>query len=183
MIQRSFRVFATKEDLYFAFSQFQNTISVYYAPTYSDVGTIQIDDITKVKSFGVNHNGSHIGNNQFLVFHEGKKCIWEQYQCKIDVGVITRHSSFYDEDEECIVIDLGGIYEDINLFPTTISTMHYDIESSKELYNAIRKVFRKLSVRTINGYFICSDAYEKRSEYRFCTIDIRSPKEYDLIVE
>ncbi len=183
MVKRSFRAFATKEDLYSVFAQFQKTIKVYYTPAYSDIGAIQFDDITQIETFGINRFGSHIGNNQFLVFHEHQKCVWRQYRYKSEEGLKNRYSSHCDENQEYIDIDLGGVYQSTTLFPTTISTIHYDVEASKELYNSIRKIFRKLSVKTMNGYFICSNAYEIRGDFRFCTLDIQSPIEYDLNVE
>ena len=183
MVKRSFRAFATKEDLYSVFVQFQKIAKVYYVPIYSDIGSIQINDITKIETLGINRFGSHIGNNQFLVFHEHQKCVWRQYQYKSEKGLKTRYSSHCDENQEYIDIDLGGLYQSATLFPTTISTIHYDVEASKKLYNSIRKIFRKLSVKLLNGYFICPNAYEQRADFRFCTIDIQSPVEYDLNVE
>ncbi|WP_148444376.1 hypothetical protein [Paenibacillus antibioticophila] len=183
MATRRFRAYATKEDLYAVFTQLQENLKVYYTPTYSDIGAIQIDDITKIETFGTNRYGSHIGYNQFLVFHEHQKCVWRQYQCKSEHGVRTRYSSHCDENQEYIDIDLGGVHQSAALFPTTISTIHYDVEASKELYNSIRKIFRKLSVKSLNGYFICPNAYEKRADFRFCIIDIKSPVEYDFNVE
>lgn len=183
MATRSFRAYATKEDLYSVFTQLQENLKVYYTPAYSDTGAIQIDDITKIETFGTNRLGNHIGNNQFLVFHEHQKCVWRQYLYESEQGLKTRYSSRCDENQKYIDIDLGGIYQSTALFPTTISTIHYDIEASKELYNSIRKIFRKLSVKSLNGYLICPHAYEKRADYRFCTMGIKSPVEYDLNVE
>ena len=54
---------------------------------------------------------------------------------------------------------------------------------SKKLYDGLKRIVRRQSVKTVNGYFICKRAYENRGNYRFCTIDIKSPEEYDLKVE
>lgn len=181
MIKRSFRTFAIKEDLASVFTKFQNGMDVYYVPTYSDEGAVEVDDITTIKGFGLNRYARK-ANNQFLVFYKGKKCLWRNYQCQGSAGIITRHSSLGDQNEEYIVIELGGIDEDGNLLPTIISTMHYDIKSSKTLYDEIKKIIRRCSENTINGFYICPFAYEQKTKLRFCTIDIKSPKEYDLIV-
>ena len=37
-------------------------------------------------------------------------------------------------------------------------------------------------IKTVNGAYICPKAYEHRARYRFCTINIKSPPEYDLDV-
>jgi hypothetical protein len=182
-MRRSFRAFATKEDLHSLFTEFQNVLSIYYCPTYSDTGIINIDDITEIETLGVNRYGNHMGNNQFFVFGSDRKCTWRHYQCQGEKGTITRCSSICDENIDSIAIDLGGIYEDSNLFPTTISTMHYDNECAKELYDCLMKIFRKCSVKRVRGYFICPNAYEKKAKYRFCTIDTKSSREYDLIIE
>ena len=182
MAKRGFRTFATKEDLQSIFIQFESAINVYYVPTYSDTGVVEIDSIMKIESLGVNRWGSHIGD-QFLVFPKDKKCIWREYQYKNGADLATRYTTLCDENVERIDLHLGGIYDSNNLFPTTISTMHYENESSKILFDKIKKVIRSYSVQTIRGYFICPSAYEKRAEYRFCTIEIKTPKEYDLTVQ
>ena len=179
MIKRSFRAFSTKDDLQNVFPQLENAWDVYYVPTYSDTGIVEIDSIDKTESFGINESGSHLGK-QFLAFHGGRECIWREYQWKSDTGLKTRFTTLCDENEECINISLGGIYERNNLFPTTISTIHYENEFSKKLYDELKKLFRRLAVKTIDSYLICPDAYNKREEYRFCKIDFKSPKEYDL---
>ena len=56
-------------------------------------------------------------------------------------------------------------------------------ETAKKLYDGLKRIVRRQSVKTVNGYFICKKAYENRESYRFCTIDIKSPEEYDLKVE
>jgi len=179
LTKRSFRAFAEREDLQSIFVQFENAVNVYYVPTYSDTGKAEIDNIEKSESFGINESGSQLGE-QFLAFLKGQKCIWREYQCKDGTGLKTRYTALSDGNEECINISLGGIYKGNNLLPTTISSMHYENETSKKLFDELKKTIRKMSVKTIDGYYICPCAYIKRDNYRFCKIDFKSPKEYDL---
>ena len=182
MTRRSFRAFATKNDLLSIFIQFESVMDVYYVPPYSDTGMVEIDHIAKIELLGINKSSSHLGE-QFLAFERDTKCIWREYQWKSTTGLKTRYSTLCDENEGRVDISLGGIDDSDNLFPTTISTMHYDNESSKKMYGEIKKIIRKCSAITVNGYFVCLNAYEKRKDFRFCTIDVKSPKEYDLVVQ
>ena len=75
------------------------------------------------------------------------------------------------------------MYQEEAIFPTEIATMHYDNETAKELFDGLKKIVHRQSVKTVNGCFICKRAYKDKETYRFCTIDIKSPEEYDLKVE
>ncbi len=61
--------------------------------------------------------------------------------------------------------------------------MHYDNAAAKKLFDGLKKIVGRQSVKTVNGCFICKGAYEDKETYRFCTINIKSPEEYDLKVE
>ena len=61
--------------------------------------------------------------------------------------------------------------------------MHYDNAAAKTLFDGLKIIVRRQSVKTVNGCFICKGAYEDKETYRFCTINIKSPEEYDLKVE
>ena len=89
---------------------------------------------------------------------------------------------FLDQElnKETIIINIGGIYENQALFPTEISTIWYENETSKRLYTKLKKSCKKLMHCTQNGYLIGERAYSKREYYRFCTISIDSPPTYDL---
>ena len=180
---RRFRVFAEREDLQGIFKEFQNRFEVYYVPTYSDTDPVSFQDVTSLADLGINFHGSHLGNKQILVFLKTTKCFWKEYKWSDREKGGIRHTSLCDENVERIDIDLNGIYQENAIFPTEISTMHYDDETAKILYDGLKKIARRQSVRTVNGYFICKRAYENRENYRFCTIDIKSPKEYDIRFE
>lgn len=180
MKKRSFRVFAEKEDLQKAFQVFQAKLDVYYAPAYSDEGPVTFDNAAGLSELGVNFNGSHIGNKTLLAFKKGEECRWRKYEWRSGEKDGIRCSSLCEENVTHIFLDLNGIYRDSAIFPTTISTMYYDNMTAKELYDGLNGVFRLLSVKSVNGCRICSKAYEDKNRLRFCTIDIKSPPEYDL---
>ncbi len=81
-----------------------------------------------------------------------------------------------------ICVDLNGLYNANAIFPTEVNTMHYDDEAAKRMYDELKKIFRRQAAKIVNGAYICHKAYEHRADYRFCTIDIKSPPEYDLEV-
>ncbi len=181
---RRCRVFAEKADLEHIFRKYQETLDVYYVPTYSDIGAVEIHDITSIPDLGVNYHGRHIGNHPFRILLKTTNCAWQAYQYRIDKETVkTRYTTLTDDNTGVIDIDLGGVYRETALFPTEIGTINYDNEQAKKLYDTLKKVVRKESVCTVNGYYICRKAYENRNRYRFCTIDIQSPPDYDLKVE
>lgn len=184
MKKRSFRVYAVEEDLQEIFKEYQNTLSLYYVPTYSDTDENNFKDISEIENLGINFFGSHIGNMQILVFPSSKECVWRSVQCKGNGGqTITRYSTLDVGNLEYIEIDLNGIYQEQAIFPSTISTMFYDNKVTKKLYDELKQIVRKKAIKIINGFYICKQAYAFKEKYRFCTIDIKSPQEYDLKIE
>ncbi len=168
MSSRSFRVFGTKQDLENIFNEFQEKNLVkYYKCGKNDNN--EILDIAKIDNFGISLNGSHIGN-QYLVIRRNKTVKPDNY-----------NHIYQALNEASIVIDLGGLYDKNTIIPTTISTIWYDNENSKELYNHLKNIIKKYST-TINGYMILKNAYTEKEQLRFVTIDVQSPREYDLKV-
>ena len=164
MISRSFRVFGTKKDLDNIFNEFhKNNIVNYYRCGKSDSNTIT--DITKTDHFGFSLSGSHIGN-QYLVIKGDETVRFDNYK--------------HINHETSIVIDLGGLYAENIILPTTVSTIWYENESSKKIYNNLKSIIKKYSVSIVNGYMILKNAYDRKEQLRFVTISVQSPKEYDL---
>lgn len=180
-MQRSFRIFAAKEDLENIFTMLQQEDHIYYVPTYSDHQNGRINDILSVPGFGINTTGRKIGNHQFLIFYQESKCHWREIG-GADAAIV-RYSALTNENVENIFIDLGGVYCHSCLFPTEISTLHYENDLSNKLFREIKRIIRKNTSITKQGYAICENAYKQREKYRFCTINADSPEEYDLIVE
>ena len=183
MKRRGFRAYCERDDLQTALEEFQNKLEIYYVPTYSDTGKISYNSITDIENVGVNFHGSHIGNMQILVFFKSTECQWRTYQFKSECGPKTRYTTLCEENSSYICIDLNGVYQRNAIFPTEINTMYYDDKLAKRLYDELRRIFRKQAVKVVNGTYICPKAYEHRENYRFCTIDIKSPPEYDLEFE
>lgn len=84
--------------------------------------------------------------------------------------------------EKSIEIDLCGLYDENTILPTTVSTIWYDNENSKKLYNDLKNIIKRYSSNTVNGYMILKNAYNEKEQLRFATISVQSPKEYDLKV-
>ena len=79
-----------------------------------------------------------------LIFLENAKCHWRTYQYKNDAEhEITRYTVLNVENSGYICINLNGIYNENAIFPTTISSMHYDNDSVKRMYDELKKIFRK----------------------------------------
>ena len=163
MISRSFRVFGTKKDLENIFNEFQkNNIVNYYRCGKSDSN--KITDITKTDNFGFSLNGSHIGN-QYLVIKSDKIVRLDNY----------KHIN-QKSNETSIVIDLGGLYAENTILPTTVSTIWYDNESSKKIYNNLKSIIKKYSVSMVNGYMILKNVYDKKRAIKICDYKCSKPK-------
>ena len=169
MSSRSFRVFGTKKDLENIFREFQkNNMIKYYRCGKSDSN--KITDITKIDNFGISLSGRHIGK-QYLVIKDDETVQLDKY----------KHIN-QKLNETSIVIDLGGLYDENTILPTTVSTIWYDDESSKRVYNNLKSIMKRYAVSIVNGYMILKNAYDKKEQLRFATISVQSPGEYDLKV-
>ncbi len=180
---RRFRFYAKREDLQAILEEFQSKFDVYYVPTYSDEGSVFFKDAAHLPDLGTNFFGSHQGNKQILAFLETTACSWKKYRWSDREKGGIRYTSLCDENIERVDIDLNGVYREGAIFPTEIATIHYDNETAKKLFDGLKRIVCRQSVKTVNGYAICKRAYEAKGKYRFCTIDIKSPEEYDLKVE
>ena len=180
---RRFRFYAKREDLQAILEEFQSKFDVYYVPTYSDEGPVFFKDAVGLPDLGTNFFGSHKGNKQILAFSGTIACSWKEYRWRDHEKGGIRYTSLCDENIERIDIDLNGVYQEKAIFPTEIATLHYDNAAAKKLFDGLKIIVRRQSVKTVNGCFICKGAYEDKEIYRFCTIDIKSPEEYDLKVE
>lgn len=179
MATRSFRIFATKEDLSAIFSDFQKSLKVQYFACGRMNELREICDITNTPLFGINKNGNHV-NNQWLI------CCENVMPLKRKNNRIVEKDIFFIDQElnsSSIIVNLGGVYENQVLFPTEISTIWFENEESKELYTLLKKSCKKFTKCTQNGYMIGENAYLNKMRYRFCTISIDSPEIYDLKVE
>lgn len=184
MKTRRFRAYAEKEDLQHLFKEFESKFNVFYVPSYSDEAKISYGSIMDLERLGMDDNGSCHGKMQMLIFFNDTECLWRAYQCRGEHGEeIARYSAIGTENSAFISADFRGVCKENTIFPTEISTMYYEQPVSKRLYDELKKIFRKQAVKIVNGYYICPNAYANREKYRFCTIDIKSPPEYDLKVE
>ncbi len=168
MSARSFRVFGTKKDLENIFNEFQEKNLIKYYKCGKNENN-EILDITKMEKFGISLDGSHIGN-QYLVLKNKETVMLDNY-----------NHIYQKLNETSIVIDLGGLYDKNTILPTTISTIWYENENSKKMYNDLKNMMKRNS-KIVNGYMILKEAYNEKEHLRFVTICIQSPREYDLKV-
>ena len=82
-----------------------------------------------------------------------------------------------------VIVALGGIYHGEAIFPTEISTIWYENSESKMLYSELKKICRRHSQCPVEGYMIGKNAFCGKRQYRFCTINIDSPEDYELRIE
>ena len=179
MATRSFRIFATREDLSAIFADFQKNSKVHYFKCGRMNELRETDDITNMPLLGIDKNGSHV-NAQWLI------CCENVIPLKRKNNMVAEKDIFFIDQElnsSSIIVNLGGVYENRALFQTEISTIWFENEESKELYTMLKKSCKKFTKCTQNGYMIGENAYLNKMRYRFCTIGIDSPDMYDLKVE
>lgn len=168
MGSRSFRLFGTKKDLENIFIEFQKNNSIKYYKCGKNDGN-KIQDITEIDKFGLSISGSHLGN-QYLVVNSNK------------IVNFDNHHIYQKLNESSVVVDIGGLYDENTVLPTTVSTIWYDNEDSKKIYNDLKKTVKRHCSKTVNGYMILENAYNQKEQLRFITISIQSPRDYDLKV-
>lgn len=176
MATKSFRIFATKEDLFSIFFDFQQNVKIHYFKCGRMYDLVEISDITKDTLFGINQKGNLL-NSQWLVCCNDTMPLKRKNNMCLDNNIF-----FLDQEvnEYSAVINIGGVYEDKALFPTEISTIWYEKTESKELYTMLKKSCKKYTACTQHGYLIGKNALLCKEKYRFCTISIDSPQIYDL---
>lgn len=67
MTSRSFRIFATKDDLLSIFLDFQHNTKIHYFKCGRMYNLIETSDITKDTLFGINIKGNHTNNQYSMV--------------------------------------------------------------------------------------------------------------------
>lgn len=179
MASRSFRIFATKEDLLAIFLEFQSNMKVHYFECGQSNKLTEAQDITKEEFFRINIHGKHLGN-QWLVCPEHVIPQKRKNDMLQDENIF-----FIDQmlNSSSVIVDIGGIYHEEAIFPTEISTIWYENSESKMLYSELKKICRRHSQCTVEGYMIGKNAFCGKGQYRFCTINIDSPEDYDLRIE
>ena len=140
MASRSFKVFGTKKDLESVFYEFQelNLVKYYKCGRNND----KIADITKTNYFGISLNGSHIGN-KYLVIKDDESIHFDKY----------KHIS-QNLNEASVAIDLGGLYDENTVVPTTVSTIWYDNKISKEIFSDFYIKNNKKKINNIKQYLL-----------------------------
>ena len=147
---RSFRIFATKEDLSVIFSEFQKSIKVHYFKCGRSNELTETRDITKEKLLGVNVHGKHLGD-QWLV------CPEHVIPQKRKNDMIQNGSIFFIDqmlNSVSVIVALGGIYHEEAVFPTEISTIWYENPESKRFFLELKKICKRHSRCTIEGYMV-----------------------------
>lgn len=146
MATKSFRIFATKEDLFSIFFDFQQNVKIHYFKCGRMYDLVEISDITKDTLFGINQKGNLL-NSQWLVCYNDTIPLKRKNNMCLDNNIF-----FLDQEvnESSAVINIGGVYEDKALFPTEISTIWYEKTESKELYTMLKKSCKKYTACTHN---------------------------------
>ena len=82
MATKSFRIFATKEDLFSIFFDFQQNVKIHYFKCGRMYDLVEISDITKDTLFGINQKGNLL-NSQYCQVKKPLpiKCVWNRSNC------------------------------------------------------------------------------------------------------
>lgn len=184
MQTRRFHAFFDKSDLIRFLTELQRVQKIYYVPTYSDSNSEMFDDLVSLSWLGINTTGDNTTRTRrFLIFPSDVRCARKIIDSHENNEIHTRWMASFDDNSSCVMIQPSGVFQDNVIFPTIISTMCYDDSVSKKLYDKIKRLAAKNSAKSVNGWYIGYSAYEQKSSFRFCPINVRAPLEYDLKVE
>ena len=119
MATKSFRIFATKEDLFSIFFDFQQNVKIHYFKCGRMYDLVEISDITKDTLFGINQKGNLL-NSQWLVCYNDTMPLKRKNNMCLDNNIF-----FLDQEvnEYSAVINIGGVYED----KAPVSYTHLDV--------------------------------------------------------
>lgn len=77
----------------------------------------------------------------------------------------------------------GGVWQGKYLIHGEFDFLNNNAEM-REPFKELRKIVRAMSAKQIDGYYIGKEAYKNKDKYeRFITIEVGSPKVYDLTVD
>lgn len=103
MATKSFRIFATKEDLFSIFFDFQQNVKIHYFKCGRMYDLVEISDITKDTLFGINQKGNLL-NSQWLVCYNDTMPLKRKNNMCLDNNIF-----FLDQEvnEYSAVINIG----------------------------------------------------------------------------
>lgn len=104
MATKSFRIFATKEDLFSIFFDFQQNVKIHYFKCGRMYDLVEISDITKDTLFGINQKGNLL-NSQWLVCYNDTMPLKRKNNMCLDNNIF-----FLDQEvnEYSAVINIGA---------------------------------------------------------------------------
>lgn len=91
MATKSFRIFATKEDLFSIFSDFQQNVKIHYFKCGRMYDLIETSDITKDSLFGINQKGNLLNSQLWKqLIDKNMKRIEMQHLTGISANILAR---------------------------------------------------------------------------------------------
>lgn len=96
MATKSFRIFATKEDLFSIFFDFQQNVKIHYFKCGRMYDLVEISDITKDTLFGINQKGNLL-NSQYLNEEERSRVIQSLIELKNNLATQGRYTDAVDD--------------------------------------------------------------------------------------
>jgi len=83
------------------------------------------------------------------------------------------------ENMDSIILWTGGTYEEKYLICGHIGTIH-KTPKSKELLHIFQKVIKKECSKKVGRYYIGNEAMKQSDKFRFITMNVNQPEEYDI---
>lgn len=167
--------FATKQDMIDVFLQLNTELNFVKIGNHPKESMLIYSSIEKIPDLGCYKYKSHCMDN-YLVANTNTKINVEEIQLRGGESVKSVYQSF---NMDSIVFSPGGIYHKENcLIHSQIATMS-NSNCSRDLFNALRKSIRK-QFQCYSGWWIGKEAMGLYGNYRFITIGVGSPTEYDF---
>ena len=173
--------FATKEDLHKIIQKVEQTIPLKYVMNhlYESEKFRIYHSFEEYEDFGINRSGDQ--SDLFFIFERNCRIVLKQVP-QFEGGI--KYSLGQDSNKDSITFWPGGLYQDQFLIMSHIGTISNSPQSLK-IFDIFKKAIKKQCYKHQKGSSVWySEAVEAVSnKYRFITININSPKEYDFVIE
>lgn len=174
-VSRRILFFATRQDMIDVFLQLNTELNFVKTGNHPEGSILIYSSVEKIPNLGDYKYSSHCMEN-YLVVNTNKKINVDDIQLRNGTTVKSVYQSF---NMDSIVFSPGGIYYKYNCLIhgqiATISNSNF----SKNLFNALRKSIRK-QFQCYSDWWIGKEAMKLYGKYRFITIGVGSPTEYDF---
>ena len=170
--------FATHDDLLEVLSAVNDSCPLGFVElaAYNDPSDIFLKSLNDLGDISRSQTGDHLDNPHFVFLSE--KTV--QYKTVLLPDKTFSYHLDQSLNPDTVLLWPGGFYDKKTLVTGEINTISSSEESQK-LFKLFRKMIRKRFMK-VRNYYLGQEAYALSENLRLVTICLKSPPEYDFIV-